>query len=202
MTALFALFVAGIVGDLLALLSQSEFVNGGVFTESQNLTGDYFSLAAESLVLSAGAGMAAVIRRAAGRVGEALAVPSRWLAVAVVLTIVYVASAKLPVLVLGSDGMPYWLDLVGTGSGLLAFSAYPLGLLSLRRRVGGRQGRRLGRAVLLFVLFWLTGVAIVAVQLFADLPPWAAAAGVLTAAGCLTVHGGMVCRLTSGDVGK
>lgn len=49
-TGLSALFFLGVLVDLLALFSQSDIINGGIFTAEQNTTADYISASSELLV--------------------------------------------------------------------------------------------------------------------------------------------------------
>lgn len=69
-TGLSTLFFLGVLVDLLALFSQSDIINGGIFTAEQNTTADYISASSELLVGFSLAGIAFLLGYITGRVGK------------------------------------------------------------------------------------------------------------------------------------
>lgn len=64
------LFFLGVLVDLLALFSQSDIINGGIFTAEQNTTADYISASSELLVGFSLAGIAFLLSHITCRVGK------------------------------------------------------------------------------------------------------------------------------------
>ena len=69
-TGLSTLFFLGVLVDLLALFSQSDIINGGIFTAEQNTTADYISASSELLVGFSLAGIAFLLGHITCRVGK------------------------------------------------------------------------------------------------------------------------------------
>lgn len=69
-TGLSTLFFLGVLVDLLALFSQSDIINGGIFTAEQNTTADYISASSEFLVGFSLAGIAFLLGHITCRVGK------------------------------------------------------------------------------------------------------------------------------------
>lgn len=69
-TGLLTLFFLGVLVDLLALFSQSDIINGGIFTAEQNTTADYISASSELLVGFSLAGIFFLLGHITCRVGK------------------------------------------------------------------------------------------------------------------------------------
>lgn len=69
-TGLSTLFFLGVLVDLLALFSQSDIINGGIFTAEQNTTADYISASSELLVGFSLAGIFFLLGHITRRVGK------------------------------------------------------------------------------------------------------------------------------------
>ena len=69
-TGLSTLFFLGVLVDLLALFSQSDIINGGIFTAEQNTTADYISASSELLIGFSLAGIFFLLGHITCRVGK------------------------------------------------------------------------------------------------------------------------------------